>query len=127
MSQSIIRECRTVLQRIRLGIDTVCDEKNPDATLAFCFANKAINLQYGWANGGDDLIYRPFQLAYVLMCIESIVNKESSYRDVCDLMWVPTGTGKPRRIWPLPYLQWHTAEDSRLVAMVSRRVQEFLS
>ena len=94
VSQNIIRECRTVLQRIRLGIDTVCDEKNPDATLAFCFANKAINLQYGWAHNGDDMEYRPFQLAYVLMCIESIVNKESSYRDVCDLMWVPTGTGK---------------------------------
>ena len=40
------------------------------------------------------MIYRPFQLAYVLMCIESIVHKESEYRDFCDLMWVPTGTGK---------------------------------
>ena len=94
LCERLIGECETVLKRIKLGIDTVCDEKNPDAALAFCFANKSVDLQSRWARGGQGMIYRPFQLAYVLMCIESIVHKESEYRDFCDLMWVPTGTGK---------------------------------
>ena len=89
----LIGECETVLERIKLGIETVCDKTNPDATLAFCFANKAIDLQFKWARD-QQFRYRPFQLAYILMCIESIVNKKSEYRDSCDLMWVPTGTGK---------------------------------
>ena len=93
ISEEIIEECKVVLKRIKIGIDTVCDEKNPDVTLAFCFANKAVDLQSRWARG-EGMKYWPFQLAYVLMCIESVVNRKSDYRDVCDLMWVPTGTGK---------------------------------
>jgi hypothetical protein len=93
ISEEIIEECKVVLKRIKIGIDTVCDENNPDVTLAFCFANKAVDLQSRWARG-ESMEYWPFQLAYILMCIESVVNRKSDYRDVCDLMWVPTGTGK---------------------------------
>ncbi|WP_074406153.1 helicase-related protein [Aquimarina megaterium] len=39
--------------------------------------------------------YRPFQLAFFLLNIESIINEESSDRnDLVDLLWFPTGGGK---------------------------------
>lgn len=96
VSKKILGDCRTVQERIRTGINLISDPNDPnfdqDATLAFCFANKAIALQAEWK--GNPFKYRPFQLGFFLMCLESVVNKHSKYRDVCDLMWVPTGTGK---------------------------------
>jgi len=38
--------------------------------------------------------WRPFQLAFVLMVLESAVNEDSDFRDIVDLIWFPTGGGK---------------------------------
>jgi len=37
---------------------------------------------------------RPFQIAFVLMVLESATNEDSNYRDTLDLIWFPTGGGK---------------------------------
>lgn len=84
-------ECETSLERMRRGLEILCS--NEEARLAFCFSNKAINVQWKWRHR-TDFIWRPFQLAFILLNVESIVNPGSKDREACDLLWVPTGAGK---------------------------------
>jgi len=87
-----INKCRDIQRRIVLSIDLLCSDS--DARLAFCFANKAMDIQSYWSPRRSPLTYWPFQLAYFLICIESIVNPRSDSRSVVDLLWIPTGGGK---------------------------------
>ena len=91
VAQRLISRCQTVLNRMRKGLTLL--QNDADVRLSFCFANKAMSLQAQWTRG-QPLIWRPFQLGYILTVLESIANPMSSDRDVCDLLWVPTGTGK---------------------------------
>lgn len=91
--KEIIDNEEKALKRIRQGLDLVKTDAN--VRLAFCFANKAIDLQSSWIRGEDDEFkWRPFQLAFFLMNIESIVKEDSDCRNTLDLLWISTGGGK---------------------------------
>ena len=53
-------------------------------------------MDYGEPNGitRDNYFWRLFQIAFLLMSIESITNDSACDRDVVDLIWFPTGGGK---------------------------------
>lgn len=88
-------ECRKVLSRIEGGIERLASDE--DARLAFCFANKAVDLAYRWPKtqaAQDGMEYRPFQLAFALMSLDSVIDPSSHHRDTCDMLWVPTAAGK---------------------------------
>lgn len=82
--------------RIQKGVDLVCD--NDDARRAFCFANKAIALQSRWAKRDQPSpaanSWYPFQLAFQLLALPGLVDSEDPDREICDLLWFPTGGGK---------------------------------
>ena len=110
-----IQQCEICSSRIKKGIKILSE--NNQAHLAFQLMNRALMMQRVQANKSrkerypddEDIPYpvvnfkkvlaneakwRPFQIAYILMCLESIVNPNSSDRDLVDLIWVPTGGGK---------------------------------
>ncbi len=112
-----IDECKICFERMKKGIELI--NKNDEAYLAFRLMNRVLLMQRVQASEvkkykeryPDDTenlfpqvnfkevsnksgVWRPFQLAYILMCLESIIDPKSNDRDLVDLIWVPTGGGK---------------------------------
>lgn len=92
LAQNIITNCRNLCSRIFSGIEILHSDE--EARLSFCFAQHAMEVQYHWSKKSPGLRYHPFQLAFLLINLESIVNPDSSDREICDLLWIPTGGGK---------------------------------
>jgi hypothetical protein len=107
-----IVQCRHASKRIQRGIDIVSKNEN-HAGESFRFTNMAMALQqkYGnWAKSNREVgkvegvsppeffgRWRLFQIAFILLNIESIVYPTESDRkehEIADLLWFPTGGGK---------------------------------
>ena len=91
-----IENCKQVGNRINQGIGFL--ENSPEALKAFRIGNLAMAIQHSWKFDQNDprqrLVWRPFQMAFVLLTIESVSNPASEERKVLDLLWFPTGGGK---------------------------------
>ncbi|MFD0225254.1 helicase-related protein [Streptomyces hirsutus] len=97
-----IKECREALGRIRAGIELLGSK--PEVMQAFRLANRAMAQQRArsaWVKGGRKGVpdpaaghWRPFQIAFVLLCLAGIDDPRHPDRDVSDLLWFPTGGGK---------------------------------
>ena len=95
----ILSRLQVAQKRMREGIQLL--EKDNNALIAFSLTNKAMLMQMissdkhnGIIKQNDDYEWRPFQLAFILMVLESSVNDDSFYRETLDLIWFPTGGGK---------------------------------
>lgn len=84
----------TCIARLIQGVNLLINDEN--AWKSFQYMNESMLLQRVKTKGvAEDTVYWfPFQLAYVLQIIPDIVNKDSSFRNVVDLLWFPTGGGK---------------------------------
>lgn len=90
-----IERCEEVRARMIDGASTICQD--PAMSEAFRLANRAMAIQYRWnpENAGKlPLVWRPFQLGFILLSLPSIANREHDDRKVMDLLWFPTGGGK---------------------------------
>jgi len=87
-----VERCRQGSNRMKSAIALL--KRDDRARMAFQFAQEAMNLQFSWTHGAARLIWRPFQLAFQLLVLESVANSSHSDREVMDLLWFPTGGGK---------------------------------
>jgi len=85
-------EINLIIKRFNSSIDFL--EKDENSIKAFQLANKTILLSSKFANSERRFKWRPFQIGFFLLSIESILNKNCKYRDIVDLLWFPTGGGK---------------------------------
>jgi hypothetical protein len=106
-ASSNIANCEKCALRIRKGIDLLSNES--DAMLAFRLMNKAMYVQQYHSRlrrrdigserpapcgTGEDNVWYPFQLAFILMNLASTFNPDDDERSLVDLIWFPTGGGK---------------------------------
>lgn len=108
-----LEKCRECLKRIKEGIEYL--SSNSDAMVAFRLANRAMLIQQARTrfqknidpdntyldlpedyrvSGESDPVWRPFQLAFVLMNIACCSESDHPDRELVDLIWFPTGGGK---------------------------------
>ncbi|MBU3865638.1 helicase [Streptomyces sp. 4503] len=111
----ILDRVKTALGRMTSGVEalTAPTPSGEAARAAFRLANRAMALQMLHSRrelagrrrrrGGDvleltepdeDYAWHPFQLAYFLLVVESLMNPEHEDRKTVDLIWFPTGGGK---------------------------------
>ncbi|WP_340378726.1 helicase-related protein [Streptomyces sp. SS7] len=97
-----LKACATALGRMRRGIDVLREDS--DVMHAFRLANDAMAQQRArsaWVKGGRagtpdpaSSRWRPFQISFMLLCLEGIVDPDHPDRKLADLLWFPTGGGK---------------------------------
>ncbi len=94
-ARRLISRMEIANSRMRSSISLMREDEN--AQYAFALANQAMLAQME-LNGPNKLkdpySWRPFQLAFFLLALESSIDEDNDYRDWVDLIWFPTGGGK---------------------------------
>ncbi len=97
----LVAAARRAAARIEAGIRRLRDD--PAALEAFRVANRAVDAaarrRRAQEAGRDPaavpgLVWRPFQLAFLLLNLEGLVDARSADRETVDLLFFPTGGGK---------------------------------
>jgi len=90
-----LQRCADALKRQKDGVR--CLRQSDEAWEAFVLANRAMDMQSKFPSKGErrgPLVWRPFQLAFVLLVIPGLVDPTDTDRETMDLLWFPTGGGK---------------------------------
>ncbi len=93
--------CDRARRRMDSGIDLL--ERDPQAMRAFRLANRAMATQRArtsWIKKNkdgepvEDGTWRPFQIGFLLLCLDGVTDHHHPDRETADLLWFPTGGGK---------------------------------
>ncbi len=98
-AQRIHDKMKTAVTRMQRGVALL--ETESLVFESFQLANQAMlnqmrqqDLLQGKGRELQKYRWRPFQLAFLLVVLESTVREDDDFRDVLDLIWFPTGGGK---------------------------------
>jgi len=100
-----LADCSTAATRMHRGISLLGDAGDDRPFLAFVLMSEAMVEQRVRSErvlagrtelAADEIpsVWRPFQLAFILMCLEGLIDESSDDREIADLLWFPTGGGK---------------------------------
>lgn len=110
ISKRLVDRAQATLARLKSGVRRL--REDDVAWKAFRLANRAMGFQmvlmrnlkhgpYPLASRPrapklelTGLSWRPFQIAFVLVLLDSLLNEDSADRDIIDVIWFPTGGGK---------------------------------
>lgn len=102
VAQQQLDACREASARMRGGIDLLA--RDPDVGTAFRLACRTMAEQRArtvWMRSGSrgepDVAagrWRPFQIGFILLCLNGIADPEHADRGIADVLWFPTGGGK---------------------------------
>ncbi|MEA3502297.1 MAG: helicase-related protein, partial [Actinomycetota bacterium] len=129
--RSLLAKVDVAIERMRKGVEVLATD--PQVLQAFRLANLAMLMQmrHGASDLGgaerqpgtvpgdalpllaavpddyraEEYSWYPFQLGFILLVLESLVNESSEYRDVVDLLWFPTGGGKTEAYFAVSALE----------------------
>ncbi len=93
-ARDIAARSRLSANRMRSGIGELRRPDNTALRTAFSLGMTAMRLQMMQFRPNDKPIWRPFQLGFLLVSLESTTNEKHEDRDLVDLIWFPTGGGK---------------------------------
>ncbi|WP_406280805.1 helicase-related protein [Embleya sp. NBC_00896] len=104
-AQERIEACETALTRMSVGVALLSEPAHAHAMRAFQLATRAMAEQRArtsWVKTGKPAAgpdeskeyWRPFQICFLLLCLQGIVEDDHPDRDIADLLWFPTGGGK---------------------------------
>ncbi len=99
-----ILDCRKSFHRILRGVEVLASEDvrpyQAFELMSSAMVEQRIRSERVLA-GRSDLVsdsipakWRPFQLAFILQCLEGLVDPDAVDREIADLLWFPTGGGK---------------------------------
>ena len=91
-ASSNLSVCNTVTHRIKSTINALGNDN--EFRNAFQLSNLAIAEQSSWKDESTTFLWRPFQLAFILLVLESFITEERESKNIADLLWFPTGGGK---------------------------------
>jgi hypothetical protein len=138
--QSNQKKCNLIRERIAQGIELL--SKHDDVYTVWQDTHRAMKMQYEKGRSGQLLVYRPFQLAFILISIGELVDQslikdnlkipEMEYRSYCDLIWVATGGGKTEAYLALTaftilYRRMKYKENGAGLAVISRYTLRLLT
>lgn len=86
-----LRECRAAESRIKQAVGLIASDSV--VRQAWRLAVGAMAKQFNWSKG-KKLTWHPFQLAFQLLVLPSLAERDSRDRGLMDLLWFPTGGGK---------------------------------